>query len=104
MKEILDGLVDGHPNPEGFIEWCESLSDEEFMIHFQPIEGDKLSITISDLIERLEAAIIVLRQVGYIYTAAELEMAVTKAKEELRSHLIAKLSSSPPQQPPQVVR
>ena len=96
MKEILDGLVDGHPGarsvrPEGFIEWCESLTDEQFMAHFQPIGSDKLSSTISDLIEKLETAIIVLRQVGYIHTAAVLEMAVTKAKEELHSHLMVKL-------------
>jgi uncharacterized protein (DUF2249 family) len=34
MKEITDALVDGHPNPEGYIEWCESLTDGEFMSLF----------------------------------------------------------------------
>ena len=35
MKEINNSLLDGHPNPEGYLEWCEGLSDEEFMAHFQ---------------------------------------------------------------------
>jgi hypothetical protein len=34
MNQIHDSLLDGHPNPEGFIEWCEGLSDKEFMYEF----------------------------------------------------------------------
>lgn len=34
MDDIHKALLDGHPNPEGFIEWCNSLSDEEFMREF----------------------------------------------------------------------
>jgi hypothetical protein len=34
MAEIYDALLDGHPNSGGFIEWCDGLSDEEFMKEF----------------------------------------------------------------------
>jgi hypothetical protein len=35
MAEIRDVLADGHPNPEGYLEWLESLSDSQLLQEYK---------------------------------------------------------------------
>lgn len=40
MEQILDDLMDGHSNPEGFLEWLDQKSDEEFVQWWKEVNSN----------------------------------------------------------------